>query len=143
LPDLLDSIIGPPLILVLDGVKDTHNLGACLRTADAAGVHAAIAPKDNSAPVTPIVRKVASGVAVVVPLVRATNLARTLDELQERGIRIVGADANGDSLIYDARLAGPVALVLGAEGSGLRRLTRDAIGATRSFVFRSLEPYRI
>lgn len=125
LPDLLAAITGPPLLLVLDGVQDPHNLGACLRTADAAGVHAIIVPKDNSAPLTPVARKVASGAAEVVPLLRVTNLARTLDELREHGVQIVGADANGDTIIHETPLAGPLALVLGAEGTGLRRLTRD------------------
>jgi 23S rRNA (guanosine2251-2'-O)-methyltransferase len=125
LPDILAGIVGPPLILVLDGVQDPHNLGACLRTADAAGAHAVIVPKDNSAPLTPVARKVASGAAEVVPLLRVTNLARTLDELREHGVQIVGADANGDTILHETPLAGPLALVLGAEGSGLRRLTRD------------------
>jgi 23S rRNA (guanosine2251-2'-O)-methyltransferase len=125
LPDLLAAISGPPLILVLDGVQDPHNLGACLRTADAAGVQGVIVPKDNSAPLTPVVRKVASGAAELMPLLRVTNLARTLDELREHGIRIVGADADGETEIYQAQLAGPLAVVLGAEGGGLRRLTRE------------------
>lgn len=125
LPDLLAAITGPPLLLVLDGVQDPHNLGAGLRTADAAGVHAVIVPKDNSAPLTPVARKVASGAAEIVPLLRVTNLARTLDELREHDIRIVGADANGDTILHEASLAGPLAIVLGAEGSGLRRLTKD------------------
>lgn len=125
LPDILASITGPPLILVLDSVQDPHNLGACLRTADAAGVHAVVVPKDNSAPLTPVARKVASGAAEIVPLLRVTNLARTLDELREHGLRIVGADADGETVIHAATLSGPLALVLGAEGSGLRRLTRD------------------
>ncbi len=125
LPALLGAIVGPPLLLVLDGVQDPHNLGACLRTADAAGVHAVIVPKDNAAPLTPVARKIASGAADTVPLLRVTNIARTLDELREHEIRIVGADADGDTLIYKAGLSGPLALVLGAEGSGLRRLTRE------------------
>lgn len=125
LPDVLGAITGPPLILVLDGVQDPHNLGACLRTAAAAGVHAVIVPKDNATSLTPVARKVASGAAEIVPLLRVTNLARTLDELREHGLRIAGADANGDTTVYAANLAGPLALVLGAEGSGLRRLTRD------------------
>lgn len=125
LPEVLASIEGVPLILVLDGVQDPHNLGACLRTADAAGAHAVIVPKDNSAPLTPVARKVASGAADIVPLLRVTNLARTLDELREHSLRIVGADAEGKTVIHAATLSGPLALVLGAEGSGLRRLTRD------------------
>jgi 23S rRNA (guanosine2251-2'-O)-methyltransferase len=125
LPELLAAIKGQPLILVLDGVQDPHNLGACLRTADAAGVHAVIVPKDNSAPLTPVARKVASGAAEVVPLLRVTNLARALDELRAHDIRIVGADADGDTVVHEASLAGPLAIVLGAEGSGLRRLTKD------------------
>lgn len=116
---------GAPLLLVLDGITDPHNLGACLRTADAAGVLAVLAPKDRSVGMTPVVHKVASGAAEAVPFIAVTNLARTLDELKARGIWIVGTAGEAEQLIYDADLNGPLALVMGAEGSGLRRLTRD------------------
>src|SRR5258706_15603039 len=125
LEDLLDSVKEAPLLLVLDGVTDPHNLGACLRVADAAGVHAVIAPKDRSVGLTSTVMKVASGAAENVPYITVTNLARTLRELKERDIWIVGADEGGESSLFEAKLAGPLAWVLGAEGEGLRRLTRE------------------
>lgn len=112
-------------MLILDGVQDPRNLGACLRSADAAGVHALILPRDNAAPLTPVVRKVASGAAETVPVFRVTNLARVLDSLKAIGVWLVGAAAEGEKLIYDVDLQGPVALVLGAEEKGMRRLTRD------------------
>ena len=115
----------PPFLLILDGVTDPHNLGACLRVADAAGVHAVIAPKDRSVGLTATVMKVASGAAENIPYITVTNLARTLRELKEREIWIVGADEGGESSLFDAKLAGPLAWVLGAEGEGLRRLTRE------------------
>jgi 23S rRNA (guanosine2251-2'-O)-methyltransferase len=115
----------PPLVLVLDGVQDPHNLGACLRSADAAGVHAVVAPADRAVGLTPVVRKVACGAADTVPFVRVTNLARTLRRLQTEGMWLVGADGEAGVSLYDTDLAGPVAIVLGAEGRGLRRLTRD------------------
>ncbi len=124
----LKQLIGraeKPLILILDGVTDPHNLGACLRSADAAGVDVVIAPKDNAASLTPVVRKVACGAAEVVPFVQVTNLARTLRELKEWGVWIVGTAGEADTLIYDQDLAGPIAIAMGAEGSGLRRLTRE------------------
>ncbi len=122
---ILDSVSGPVLLLVLDGVQDPHNLGACLRSADAAGVHAVIAPKDKSVGMTPTVAKVASGAAETVPFIQVTNLARTLRSLQERNIWVYGAAAEADKTLYQADLKGSIALVLGAEGSGLRRLTRE------------------
>ncbi len=125
LENLLDNISGPVLLLILDGVQDPHNLGACLRTANAAGVHAVIAPKDKSVGITPTVAKVASGAAEMVPFIQVTNLARTLRNLQERNIWIYGAAAEADKTLYQADLKGSIALVLGAEGSGLRRLTRE------------------
>lgn len=125
LAQLLESIAGPKLLLILDGVQDPHNLGACLRTADAAGVHAVIAPKDKSVGLTPTVCKVASGAAETVPFIQVTNLARTLSFLQEQNIWIYGAAAEAEQSVYQAKLTGSVALVLGAEGSGLRRLTRE------------------
>ncbi|OOG25382.1 23S rRNA (guanosine(2251)-2'-O)-methyltransferase RlmB [Thioalkalivibrio denitrificans] len=114
-----------PLLLVLDGVTDPHNLGACLRTADAAGVMAVVVPKDRAAGLTPAVRKVASGAAESVPLVQVTNLARTLDALKAAGVWVAGTDDHAPQSLYQADLKGPLALVLGAEGQGMRRLTRD------------------
>lgn len=114
-----------PLLLVLDGVTDPHNLGACLRSADAAGVHAVIVPKDKSAALTPAARKIASGAAEAVPLVRVTNLARFLRSLTDAGIWVVGTAGEADQTLYDANLKGPLAIVLGAEGRGMRRLTRE------------------
>lgn len=113
-----------PLILVLDGVTDPHNLGACLRVADGAGAHAVIAPKDHAVGVNATVAKVASGAAETVPYFMVTNLARTLNELKERNIWIIGTSDDAPKTIYDADLKGPVALVLGAEGPGMRQLTR-------------------
>jgi 23S rRNA (guanosine2251-2'-O)-methyltransferase len=114
-----------PLILVLDGVQDPHNLGACLRTAEAAGVHAVMAPKDRAVSVTETVRRVACGGAERVPFVRVTNLARAIDGLRKRGVWVTGADDTAERAIWEVDLAGPLALVLGAEGKGLRRLTRE------------------
>jgi len=124
LDDLLDAVEGPPLLLVLDGVTDPHNLGACLRVADGAGVHAVIAPKDHAVGLNATVAKVASGAAETVPYQMVTNLARTLNELKERDIRIVGTSDDAPITLYEANLSGPLALVLGAEGKGLRQLTR-------------------
>ena len=115
----------PPFLLILDGVTDPHNLGACLRSADAAGVHAVIIPKDNSASLTPVVRKVACGAAESVPLIHVTNLARTMRALQDKGIWIYGTAGEATQNIYDCKLAGGMALAMGAEGKGLRRLTRE------------------
>ncbi len=125
LDEVLESINGPALLLVLDGVQDPHNLGACLRVADAFGVHAVIAPKDRAVGITPVVSKVASGAAETVPYIAVTNLARTLRDLKESNIWIVGADEAGTTGLYDARLQGPLAWVMGAEGEGMRRLTRE------------------
>jgi 23S rRNA (guanosine2251-2'-O)-methyltransferase len=122
---LLTNLDHPALILVLDEVTDPHNLGACLRTADAAGVDAVIVPKDNSATLNMTVRKVASGAAEKVNLVAVTNLARTLAGLQERGIWISGTAGEADHSVYQADFTGPVAIVMGSEGKGLRRLTRE------------------
>lgn len=114
------------LLLVLDGVTDPHNLGACLRTADATGVDAVIVPKDKSAALNATVRKVACGAAEVVPLIRVTNLARTLRELQgKHNIWVVGTAGEAESSLYQAKLTGSIALVMGAEGEGMRRLTRE------------------
>jgi len=112
-------------LLVLDGVQDPHNLGACLRVADAAGVDAIIAPKDHAVSLTPTVRKVACGAAETVPYIQVTNLARTLVELKERGIWLYGAAGEAEDTVYEKTLERPLALVLGAEGVGLRRLTRE------------------
>jgi 23S rRNA (guanosine2251-2'-O)-methyltransferase len=124
LDDLLDQIKEPPLLLVLDGVTDPHNLGACLRVADGAGAHAVIAPKDHAVGVNATVAKVASGAAETVPYFMVTNLARTLGELKERSIWCIGASDDAPKTIYQTDLKGPVALVLGAEGAGMRQLTR-------------------
>ena len=124
LDDILDSV-EKPLLLVLDGVTDPHNLGACLRVANAAGAHAVIAPKDRSAGITPTVSKVASGAAEATPYLMVTNLARTLGELKERNVWIVGADERADQTLYEADLPEGIAWVLGAEGEGMRRLTRE------------------
>ena len=125
LTHLLDKLDTPPLLLVLDGVTDPHNLGACLRSADAAGAQAVIIPRDKSASLTPTVRKVACGAAETVPLVAVTNLARTLKALQQRGIWTVGTAGEAEQLVYQVDLAGPIAVVMGAEGAGMRRLTRE------------------
>ncbi|AWI53640.1 23S rRNA (guanosine(2251)-2'-O)-methyltransferase RlmB [Aquabacterium olei] len=124
LDDLLDSLTEPPLLLVLDGVTDPHNLGACLRVADGAGAHAVIAPKDHAVGINATVAKVASGAAETVPYFMVTNLARTLTELKERDIWIIGTSDDAESSLYQADFKGPVAVVLGAEGSGMRQLTR-------------------
>jgi 23S rRNA (guanosine2251-2'-O)-methyltransferase len=124
----LDKIIAAndsPFLLILDGVTDPHNIGACLRSADAAGVHAVIVPKDNSGPVSAIARKVACGAAETVPFIQVTNLARTLRELQQAGIWVVGTAGEAQLSLYECKLAGPLALVMGAEGKGMRRLTRE------------------
>lgn len=122
---LLDNAGSAPLVLVLDGVTDPHNLGACLRTADAAGVALVIAPKDKSAPLNATVAKVACGAAEVVPYIQVTNLARTLQSLQQRGIWITGTAGEAEASVYQTDLTGPCALVMGAEGKGMRRLTRE------------------
>lgn len=138
LDDLLDALTTPPLLLVLDGVQDPHNLGACLRTADAAGVAAVIVPKDRAAGLSATVRKVASGAAESVPLIQVTNLARTLRWLKERDIWIVGTDDQAEHSLYGAKLTGPLAIVLGAEGTGLRRLTRENCDALVSIPMRGI-----
>jgi 23S rRNA (guanosine2251-2'-O)-methyltransferase len=112
-------------LLVLDGVTDPHNLGACLRTADAVGAHAVLIPKDRAAAVDGVVRKVAAGAAEFVPVASVTNLARTLDMLKQRGIWVVGTDGEAPQTLYAADLKRPLALVLGGEGDGMRRLTRE------------------
>jgi 23S rRNA (guanosine2251-2'-O)-methyltransferase len=125
LEEALEAAGSAPLLLVLDGVQDPHNLGACLRSADAAGVAAVIVPRDRAAGLTPVVRKVAAGAAETVPLVAVVNLARTLRALKERGVWLVGTDDAADQPLYQADLTGPLALVMGSEGEGMRRLTRE------------------
>lgn len=122
---MVDEKAGPLLILVLDGVTDPHNLGACIRSADAAGVDAVVVPRDKSADLTPAARKVACGAAEVVPFARVTNIARTLDALKARNVWVFGAAGEAEKSIYDNDLTGSMALVMGAEGQGLRRLTRE------------------
>ena len=122
---LTDAAGKAPLVLVLDGVQDPHNLGACLRTADACGALAVVIPKDRAVQITPTVRKVAAGAAETTPVAVVTNLARTLRLLKDAGLWIVGADAEAPKLAHETDLAGPIALVMGAEGSGLRQLTRE------------------
>ncbi len=125
LDDVLDTLTEPALLLVLDSITDPHNLGACLRVADAAGAHAVIAPKDKACGLNATAIKVASGAADTVPYIVVTNLARTLRELQERGIWVIGAAGEAERELYAIDQKGPVAWVLGAEGDGMRRLTRE------------------
>lgn len=125
LDDVLEAPDEPPLLLILDGVTDPHNLGACLRCADAFGAHAVVVPKDRAVGVNATVAKAASGAADTVPVIAVTNLARAMRELKEREVWLLGADAGGESL-FEADVGGAVAWVLGAEGSGLRRLTRES-----------------
>jgi len=122
---LLETLEGPALLLVLDGVTDPHNLGACLRSADGAGAQAVIAPRDRACGLTPVARKVSSGASEAVPFIQVTNLARTLRWLKAQGVWLVGADGTAEAELFDVDLGGPIALVLGAEGKGLRRLTRE------------------
>ena len=125
LPDVLDGLTEPALLLVLDGIQDPHNLGACLRVADAAGAHAVIAPKDKAVGLNATAIKVASGAADTVPYITVTNLARALREMQEAGVWILGAAGEAEKSIYTVDQKGSIAWVLGAEGDGLRRLTRE------------------
>jgi len=122
---ILEAAVGPPFLLILDGVQDPHNLGACLRTADAVGVHAVLAPKDNAVGLTPVACKVASGAAETVPYVQVTNLARAMDALKERGVWLVGTAGTAETALFDADLKGALGLVMGGEGKGLRRLTGE------------------
>jgi len=125
LDDVLDTLPDDGLLLVLDGVQDPHNLGACLRVADAAGAHALIVPKDRAASLNATAMKVASGAAESVPFVAVTNLARALRQIKQAGIWTIGTAGEAETALYDFRHVGPVAWVMGAEGSGLRRLTRE------------------
>lgn len=122
---ILDAIEGDPLVLVLDGVQDPHNLGACLRTAEAAGANLVILPKDRSAGLTPVARRSASGAAEVLPIVFVTNLARVLRALKDRGIWLAGTTDSAGQGLYETDLRGPLGLVMGSEGKGMRRLTAD------------------
>jgi 23S rRNA (guanosine2251-2'-O)-methyltransferase len=124
--DVLEGLDEPPLILILDGVQDPHNLGACLRVADGAGAHAVIAPKDRSVGLTTAAIKVASGAAESVPYIVVTNLARAMRDLKDKGVWLIGADDSAQESIFKAKLDGAVGLVLGAEGEGLRRLTKES-----------------
>ena len=124
LDEVLDAVAGAPLVLVLDGVTDPHNLGACLRVADGAGAHAVVAPKDHAVGINATVAKVASGAAETVPYLMVTNLARSLNELKERSVRVVGLADDAALTLHEVDLTGPLALVLGAEGPGMRALTR-------------------
>ena len=134
--DVLEGIDEPPLFLILDGVQDPHNLGACLRVADGAGAHAVIAPKDRSVGLTAAAIKVASGAADSVPYIVVTNLARTMRDLKDKNIWLVGADDSAPESIYKAKLDGALALVLGAEGEGLRRLTKETCDSLVSIPMR-------
>jgi len=124
--DVLDGLSEPPLLLILDGVQDPHNLGAALRVADGAGAHAVIAPKDRSVGLTTAAIKVASGAAESVPYIVVTNLARTMRDLKDRNIWLAGADDSAPQSLYESRLDGALGMVLGAEGEGLRRLTKES-----------------
>ncbi len=128
--DILESDLKePPFFLVLDGVEDPHNLGACLRVADAMGVHAVIAPKDRAVGLNATVRKVACGAAETVPFIAVTNLARTLRELKDAGVFVVGTTMDAPSTLHNTKLDGPIAIVLGSEGEGIRRLTSETCDA--------------
>lgn len=125
LDELLDAIDGPPLLLILDGITDPHNLGACLRVADGAGAHAVIAPKDRAVGLNATAEKVASGAAETVPYITVTNLARTMRELKEREILLIGTTDDAELGLYQADFSGASAIVMGSEGEGMRRLTRE------------------
>ena len=128
--DILESDLNePPFFLILDGVEDPHNLGACLRVADGMGVHAVIAPKDRAVGLNATVRKVASGAAETVPFLSVTNLARTIRELKDAGVFVIGTTMDSESTLLNTKLDGPIALVLGAEGDGIRRLTAESCDA--------------
>jgi 23S rRNA (guanosine2251-2'-O)-methyltransferase len=132
LDDVLDDVRAETLLLLLDGVTDPRNLGACLRVAEAAGVRAVIVPRDRSVGLTPAALKAAAGAAEAVPLIAVTNLARAMDDLRDAGVRLVGAAGEAEQSLFDMDLTGPLAWVLGAEGSGLRRLTRERCDALAS-----------
>ena len=125
LDELLDAIEGPPMLLILDGITDPHNLGACMRVADGVGAHAVIVPKDRAVGLNATVAKVASGAAETVPYIAVTNLARTMRDLKDRDIWLIGTSDDADKGLYEADFTGPTALVMGSEGEGMRRLTRE------------------
>ncbi|MDH5259188.1 MAG: 23S rRNA (guanosine(2251)-2'-O)-methyltransferase RlmB [Gammaproteobacteria bacterium] len=125
LDSILDNVSGSPLILILDQIQDPHNLGACLRTAKAAGVNVVIAPKDSSVSITPVVKKVACGAAETLPYIQVTNLARTMKKLQDLGIWITGTSLETEKTLYDVDYKGATAFVVGSEGKGMRRLVRE------------------
>lgn len=144
LDELLDAIDGPPLLLVLDGITDPHNLGACLRVADGAGAHAVIAPKDRAVGLNATAAKVASGAAETVPYITVTNLARTLRELKERDILLIGTTDDAEMTLYQGDFSGPAALVMGSEGEGMRRLTRESCDVLVSIpMFGSVESLNV
>lgn len=126
---LLEKIDEPPMLLILDSITDPHNLGACIRTAEGAGVHAVIVPKDGAADLTPTARKVASGAAEIVPFIKVTNLARTIDMLKQAGIWVIGTSDKARSDLYATDMTGPIALAMGAEGKGLRPLVEKSCDA--------------
>lgn len=134
--DLLTAQSRAALVLVLDGVSDPHNLGACLRTADAAGATAVVAPRDRAAGLTPVVRKVAAGAAETMPFAQVTNLARALRDMKAAGLWIAGTAEDGEKGLFEADLTGPLALVMGSEGKGIRRLTRECCDFTVSLPMR-------
>ncbi|MEC9313685.1 MAG: 23S rRNA (guanosine(2251)-2'-O)-methyltransferase RlmB [Pseudomonadota bacterium] len=123
--DLIENLSEPAFLLILDGVQDPHNLGACLRTAEAAGVHAVVAPKDRASGLTATAVKISSGAAERVPFAQVTNLSRLIKDLQQLGVWLVGTSGDAQQSLFQVDLKGPVAIVLGAEGKGIRRLTRD------------------
>lgn len=123
--ELLESIRGDPFILILDSIQDPHNLGACLRSADAAGVDAVVAPKDRAAAITDTVRHVSQGASESIPFIQVTNLVRTMKAMQKAGLWLVGTADEADKIIYEVNLTGPLGIVMGSEGKGLRRLTRE------------------
>jgi 23S rRNA (guanosine2251-2'-O)-methyltransferase len=144
LDELLDAIAGPPLLLILDGITDPHNLGACLRVADGAGAHAVIAPKDRAVGLNATAAKVASGAAETVPYITVTNLARTMRELKERDIWLIGTTEDAEKGLYEADFSGPSALVMGSEGEGMRRLTRETCDVLVSLpMFGSVESLNV
>ncbi len=143
--DILESdLTEPPFFLILDGVEDPHNLGACLRVADAMGVHAVIAPKDRAVGLNATVRKVACGAAETVPFIAVTNLARTIRELKEAGVYVIGTTMDSQNTLLNTKLDGPIALVLGAEGDGMRRLTAETCDALMTIpMFGSVESLNV
>lgn len=123
--DILDKLTEPPFLLILDCIQDPHNLGACLRSANGAGVHAVVMPKDRSVSITEVVRRVACGAAEKTPVIQVTNLARFMKQIQEKGVWIVGTHLSASRSVFESKLTGPLALVVGSEGEGIRRLTAD------------------